>query len=164
MIRCNHNKDNKKQNTTKKERVSDMTRKELFAKCKEMNIKVKATMKTVELEMLLNEAKKEREKEMKENKTKKAYKREKEVENIASVVPTECYDNNCIIKLMSNKSVAVKKDKKRLFRLDRLNKEYQLTSDRDTLAIDSRVDCIEYKYRGSKEEVQDIMKKVIANC
>ena len=75
---------------------------------------------------------------------------------------------------MSNKSVAVKKDKKRLFRLDRLNKEYQLTSDRDTLAIDSRVDCIEYtknnkiktyyRFRGTKEDAQDIMKKVIANC
>lgn len=159
-----------------------MTRKELFTKCKEMNIKVKATMTNQELKDLIEneknrrfeESKKEREKEMKENKTKKAYKREKEVENIASVVPTECYDNNCIIKLMSNKSVAVKKDKKRLFRLDRLNKEYQLTSDRDTLAIDSRVDCIEYtknnkiktyyRYRGSKADVQDIMKKVIANC
>ena len=158
-----------------------MTRKELFAKCKEMNIKVKATMTNQELKDLIEneknrkfeESKKESEKEMKENKTKKAYKRENEVANIASVVPAECYDNNCIIKLMSNKSVAVKKDKKRLFRLDRLNKEYQLTSDRDTLAIDSRVDCIEYtknnkiktyyRFRGSKEDVQDIMKKVIAN-
>ena len=149
-----------------------MTRTELFSICKRMGLQYKATMSNQELKDMIEAEKNRKFEESKKEGTtmaKKAYKREDQVRNIASVVPQDVYDRGCTIKLMSNKSVAVKKGRKRLFRLDRLAREYQLTSDRPTLAIDSRTEAVPYgdgkvfyRVRGDHDTVVKIMEKVLA--
>ena len=144
---------------------------------KERNITFKATMKNVELEELLNTAIKKEREDMKKEEEKKTeqkknkVKRNERLQNVASLVPALDYDDtrNIIIKKMSNSSVAVKKDKKRLFRLDILKDTYQLTADRhDTIALDERVESVYnkskdkyfYRYRTKDlKECQDIMKE-----
>lgn len=145
-----------------------MTRKEMMKTLKERNITFKATMKNIELETLLKESeKKEMKKEEKKATTKKN--NEEKFLDICYIVPSYLR-SDIHVKKMSNNSCSVKQDKKRLFRLDKIKDVYQLTSDRDTLAIDDRVQQLTkknnkvfYRFRGTKTEVEDIMKKVLAN-
>jgi hypothetical protein len=144
-----------------------MTRKELMKALKERNITFKATMKNIELETLLKESEKKAMKEEKKATTTK--KNDEKFLDICYIVPS--YMRSDIhVKKMSNNSCSVKQDKKRLFRLDKIKDVYQLTSDRDTLAIDDRVELLTkknnktfYRFRGTKKEVTEIMKKVLAN-
>lgn len=151
-----------------------MKRNELMKELKERNINFKVTMKNTELETLLNTAKeKEREKEVKEKENKKVEKKEEKKEDKFTelVYKLPALNNNVHVKKMSNNSVSVKFDKKRLFRLDRLNKnQYQLTADRkDTIAC---FDCVEtvakknnkifFRYRTtSHSDCYKLMKAVI---
>lgn len=159
-----------------------MTKKDIINELTAMNIKFDKRAKRDVLEQLLNDSKAEQRAEQnrdieqrakKEETAKKAtvkYSRDERLANIASLIANDAYDNNLTIKLMSNKSVAVKKDRMRLFRLDLLNKEYQLTSDRDTLLhCDERVESVykeskrKFFYRFRTSDKQDVIR-VMRRC
>lgn len=158
-----------------------MTKVEIMDALKAMDITFDRKAKKDTLEAILNEElakRKAMDNKRIENTAKKEdqkdrvkYTREQKMASIASVVPAEVYDYGMTIKLMSNKSVAVKQDKKRLFRLDRLGAEYQLTSDRNTLLqADERVESVWkeskkkffYRFRTeSKEDVINVMRRCV---
>lgn len=145
------------------------TRNVKFNKDNKKEILEKQLTEIIEKEEMKKEEMKKEEKKTEQKKNK--VKRNERLQNVASLVPALDYDDtrNIIIKKMSNNSVAVKKDKKRLFRLDILKDTYQLTADRnDTIALDERVESVYnkskdkyfYRYRTKDlKECQDIMKE-----